>query len=156
MRKVNLWAVLAAALLALVASSVYYTVLGPAWLELRGIDPSSVAGARPQIGEVLGQLARNLVVAGVLARFAVWLQIVEWKGMVRLALWAWLGLQAMAILGGVLHEGYPWPLYAIHVGDALMGTLLMAVVVGAWPARGSERGSARRATVPPRRMEDSR
>jgi hypothetical protein len=130
MRKVNLWAVLVAALLALVASSVYYILLSPAWLELRGIDPSTVASSRPQVGEVMGQLARNLVVAYVLARFALAFQITDWKGAARLGLWAWLGFQAMAILGSVLHEGYPWGLYAIHVGDALMSTLVMAVVVG--------------------------
>jgi len=138
MRKVNLWAVAAAAVLAFVASSVYYTVLGPTWLELRGIDPSSLGHFRPQAGEVVGQLARNLVVAYVLARFAVVLQVVDWKGAVRLGLGVWIGFQAMAILGAVLHEGYPWQLYSIHVGDALISTLLMAVVVAVWRARPSE------------------
>lgn len=142
MRKVNFWAVLVAALLAFVASSVYYILLGPAWLELRGIDPSSVTSSRPQVGEVVGQLALNLVVSYVLARFALVLQVADWKGAARLALWVWLGFQAMAILGGVLHEGYPWQLYAIHVGDALMSTLLMAVVVGVWRVpRSARQGS---------------
>lgn len=44
MLRVNLWAVAVAAVPAFVASSVYYTVLGPTWLELRGLDPSTLSG----------------------------------------------------------------------------------------------------------------
>jgi hypothetical protein len=142
MSKVHIQAVVAAAVLALVASSVYYIALGPVWLELRGIDPSSLGGSRPQVGELAGQLTRNLVVAYVIARFAAALQVTGWKDATRLGLWAWLGFQAMAILGAVLHEGYPWQLYAIHAGDALMTTLLMAMVVGRWRGQRSERPSS--------------
>lgn len=135
MLKVNYWAIVVAAAVAFVASSVWYIVLGPTWLELRGIDPGTLATTRPQVGEVLGQFARNLVVAYVLARFVVLLNVVDWKAAIRLGVWVWIGFQAMSIVGAVLHEGYPWKLYAIHVGDALMTTLLMAVVVGVWRKR---------------------
>jgi len=139
MPKVNYWAIVVAAALAFVASSVWYIVFGPAWLELRGIDASTVASTRPQVGEVLGQLVRNLVVAYVLARLISRLEIVDWKGAIRLAIWVWIGFQAMAIVGSVLHEGYPWQLYAIHVGDALVSTLVMAIVLGVWRMRQSSR-----------------
>ena len=38
----------------------------------------------------------------------------------------------MAVVGSVLHEGYPLGLYLIHVGDALQATLLMTFILGAW------------------------
>ena len=63
---VNYWAVLVAAVTSLVASAVYYIVLGNAWLTLRGIDPST-AEMTPQLWQVAPQFARNLVVAFVLA-----------------------------------------------------------------------------------------
>jgi hypothetical protein len=132
MFKVNYWAIVVAAAIAFVASSVWYIVFGAAWLELRGIDPSTLANTKPQVGEVLGQFVRNLIVAYVLARFVVLLKVVDWRGAIRLGIWVWIGFQAMAIVGSVLHEAYPWQLYAIHVGDALMTTLLMAVVLGVW------------------------
>jgi hypothetical protein len=44
----------------------------------------------------------------------------------------WVGFQAMAVAGSVLHEGYPLGLYLIHVGDALQAMLLMALILGAW------------------------
>ena len=130
MPKVNYWAIVVAAVLAFIASALYYTALNPVWLELRGIDPSTAA--RPQVWEVLGQLARNLVVAYVLAYLFARLDVIDWRGALRLGIWVWVGFEAMAIVGSVLHEGYPLPLYAIHVGDALMTTLLMAAVVGVW------------------------
>jgi hypothetical protein len=133
MRKVNYPAIVVAAVLAFVASALYYSVLGPLWLELRGLDPSTAA--RPQVWEVLGQLARNLVVASALAYLLARLDVAGWRGALRLGIWVWLGFEAMAIVGSVLHEGYPLGLYAVHVGDELMTTLLMAVVLGLWPAR---------------------
>ena len=33
-------------------------------------------------------------------------------------------------LGSVVHEHYPLGLYLLHVGDALMTTLIMALILG--------------------------
>jgi Protein of unknown function (DUF1761) len=125
--RVNSWAVLVAAVAAMIASAVYYTVLGDAYFSLRGIDPGS-AEATPQLWELVGQLARNLVVALVLAYFLGRLQATR-KDALRLGLLVWLGFQAMAVAGSVLHEDYPLGLDAIHVGDALLATLIMALVL---------------------------
>jgi hypothetical protein len=63
--KVNYRAVLVAAGSSLVDSAVYCIVLGNAWLTLRGIDPGT-AEMTPQVWQMAGQLARNLVVGSVL------------------------------------------------------------------------------------------
>jgi Protein of unknown function (DUF1761) len=55
----------------------------------------------------------------------------------------WLGFQAMAVLGSVLHEQYPLGLYAIHIGDALATTLAMALILGAWRRGPASRGVQR-------------
>lgn len=134
MRRINLLAVVVAAIAAFVASTVYYMLLGNIYLALRGIDPSAVSRT-PQMWQIAGQLVRDFVVAFVLAYFVSRLRIFDWKGAVELALWVWVGFQAMQIAGAVLHEGYPVGLYAIHVGDALMTTFLMAVMLGVWAGR---------------------
>ena len=77
-------------------------------------------------------IVKNLVVAFVLAHFAVRLGVGDWKGAVQLGLWVWVGFQAMLLMGAVLHEKMPWMLYAIHAGDALVKTLLMTVILGGW------------------------
>ena len=64
--KVSYWAVLVAAVTTLVTSALWYVVVGNAWLELRGIDLSTTQ-MTPQAWQMVGQVARNLVVAYVLA-----------------------------------------------------------------------------------------
>jgi Protein of unknown function (DUF1761) len=49
-----------------------------------------------------------------------------------MGLLVWVGFQAAAVAGSVLHENYPLGLYLIHVGDALQATLLMALILTAW------------------------
>ena len=85
--------------------------------------------------EILAQFIRNLIVAAVLARLIVPAGAANWIGAVRLGLWCWLGFQAVAIVGSVIHEGYPLSLYAIHTGDALLTTVLMSFVIGFWRQR---------------------
>ena len=41
----------------------------------------------------------------------------------------------MAIAGSVIHENYPWQLYAIHSGDALMKSVLTSIILGIWRKR---------------------
>ena len=49
-----------------------------------------------------------------------------------LGLLAWVGFPLVILTGSVLHERYPWPLAAIHLGDWLLKLLLVAAVVSAW------------------------
>ena len=130
----NYWAVVVAAAAAFVVGAVWYSPLlfGKAYMEVRGMDPAAMADMRPRAGELLGELAKNLVVAFVLAHFVVRLGIGDGKGAVQLGLWVWVGFQAMLLMGAVLHEKMPWMLYAIHAGDALVKTLLMTVILGVW------------------------
>jgi hypothetical protein len=53
------------------------------------------------------------------------------------ALVLWVGFEAMAIAGSVLHEHYPVGLYAPHIGDALLATVIMALILGSWQHRTS-------------------
>ena len=145
MLKVNYLVVIAAAVAAMVEGAVWYSPLlfGDAWMTLRGVHPGTTANMVPPLGEIIAEFIRSLVVAYVLARFVVLTGVSDWMGAVRLGLWLWLGFQAMAVAGSVIHENYPWQLYAIHAGDALAKTLLMAVIVGAWrkPASSVKEGA---------------
>jgi hypothetical protein len=141
--KVNFWAIGVAAVAALVVSSVWYLAVGGVYLELlQGID-SPAAQADPSVAAAVGQVVRNLVVASVLAYLLWRLQVGTWVGALGVGLVVWLGVQAMAVLGSVLHEQYPLGLYAIHVGDALATTLAMALILGAWRPGPTSRGVQR-------------
>jgi len=112
---------LLAALAALMFSGLYYgLVVGAVWRELSGVEGSS------SWWEPLAQLARNLVVASVLALTFKKTAINRTRPALGLSIMLWVGFQAMAIAGSVIHEHYPLALYAIHVVDQLGTMIIMA------------------------------
>ena len=148
MPKINYWAVVVAALAAFLMSSLYYSplLLGNVWL---AVDPGSAAGTTPSIGKVLGEIVRTLVITFVLARLIGLLGASDWKGAVSLALWLWFGFSGMMWVGAIMWEKTPWQVAAIHSGDWLLKTILIAVIVGVWRANGPTklRGSSQQARV---------
>jgi hypothetical protein len=128
---INYLAVVAAAVAAFVVSSVWYTIFGNAWMELRGTDPATAADTATPAWTVLFVVVQSLVVAFMLAYFVVHLGVVDWKGALCLGALVWV-FPAMILLGSVVHENVPFMLAAIHAGDWLVKLLLMAVVVGVW------------------------
>jgi hypothetical protein len=131
MLKVNYWAVVVAALAAFLMSSVYYSplLLGNVW---HAVNPGPTTGTAPSLGKVVGELLRTLVIAYVLARLIALLGASDWKGAGRLALWLWFGFSTTMWVGAMMWEKTPWQIAAIHSGDWLLKTLLIAVIVGVW------------------------
>ena len=138
MTRMNYLAVVPAAVAAFVVSSVWYTIFGNAWMELRGMDPATAAETATPAWTMLFVVIQSLVVAFVLAYFVVRTGVVNWKGAMRLGALVWV-FPAMILLGSVVHEDVPLMLAAIHAGDWLVKLLLMAVVLGVW--RNGGRGS---------------
>lgn len=132
--RIKYLAVIVAAVAAFIVAAMWYSPLlfGNAYMNLRGINQEAMNDVRPPAGELIGEFIRNLIVAYVLARFIVQQEAVNLKNAIGTGLWVWIGFQAMLLLGGVLHEQMPFKLYAIHAGDALVKTLIMAAILGAW------------------------
>jgi len=97
-------------------------------MELSGVGPS----AGPSVGKVVGELGRNLILAYVVGRFAVLLEVVDWKGALNLGVWLWIGFPVLLLSGSVMWQNVPWMLAAIHAGDWLVKILLIAVILGVW------------------------
>jgi hypothetical protein len=131
MRKINHWAVLVAAFAAFVMSSLYYSplLLANVW---RTVDPGPASSASPTIGKVVAEIARTLVITYVLARLIALLGNGNWKSAVGLAVWLWFGFSAMMWAGAIMWEKTPWQIAAIHSGDWLLKTLLIAAIIGLW------------------------
>ena len=128
--RMNYFALLASVIAAFVASSVWYSPLlfGKQFMELSGVGPS----AGPNVGKIVGELGRNLILAYVVGRFVVLLEVVDWKGALNLGVWLWIGFPVLLLSGSVMWQNVPWMLAAIHAGDWLVKILLIAVILGVW------------------------
>jgi Protein of unknown function (DUF1761) len=129
--KINYWAILVAAVVAFIFSSLYYSpvLLGNVW---RAVDPAATAGTKPSIAKALIELARTVVIAFVLARVMALMMSTDLKSAVQLAVWLWFGFSAMMWVGAIMWEKTPWQVAAIHSGDWLVKTVLIAAILGVW------------------------
>ena len=133
MPKLDFVAVVASAGVAFVIGGLWYSPLlfGKTYVTLRGLDPSSVEGVAMPVGEMVAEFGRWLVIAFVLARFMALLGAGSLTEAAMLGGWVWMAIYT-ALAGSVIHEGYPWRLYAIHVGDGLAKIMAITTVLALW------------------------
>ena len=131
MAKTNYWSIFVAAIAAFVFSSLYYSplLLGGVW---RTVDPVVTTAAKPSGATALVEFGRTLVITLVIARVLAMLQVADWKSAVQLAVLLWLGFSAAMWVGAIMWEKTPWPVAAIHSGDWLVKTVLIAFILGVW------------------------
>ena len=136
MVKINYLAVFVSALVAFVVGGLWYSPLlfGKTYMVLRGMDPNSATEMVMPAGEIIGEFARWLVLAFIVAHLMVRLGISDVAGALVFGGWMWLAIYT-ALLGSVVHEAYPWRLYAIHAGDGLAKLALICAILGLWRAR---------------------
>jgi hypothetical protein len=130
--KLNHIAIIVAAIVAFIVSAVWYSppFFGNAYMKLLDINSDVTKNTTPAVLEIIGEFIRNLIIAYVLAHFVLRVGAVNLKNAVQTGFWIWIGFQAMLLIGAVLHEKMPLALYFIHAGDALVKTLIMAVIIG--------------------------
>jgi hypothetical protein len=128
----NLVAALVAAVAAFVVSAAWYVGFDQQVVRLRGPDAGGSAGGKTPAWKMLVELGRSLVVALVLGRLVVLLDVNDAPTAAHLGIWLWTGFPLTLLAGSVIWERVPWKLAAIHAGDWLVKVLLMAGIVAAW------------------------
>lgn len=128
----NYLALVVVVLVAFVASSLWYSPLlfGRQFLELSGVTT-----AAPNAAKALCELLRTFVLALVIARLVLMLNIADWKGALRLGFLLWTGFPVVLLTGSMLWQNVPWKLAAIHSGDWLIKLVLIPVTVAVWRKR---------------------
>jgi Protein of unknown function (DUF1761) len=134
--KTNYWAVLLAAVAAFIFSSVYYSLLAHVW---QAVDPAAAAGAKPSLAKGVIEIARTIVISFVLAHLIRRLGGTDLKSAVMLAFWLWFGFSAMMWVGAIMWEKTPWQVAAIHSGDWLVKTILIAAIISLWSGQVAHR-----------------
>ena len=128
--EINYLAVVVAAVAAFIFSGIWYGMFGSRLTELHPAYADSTALSAK---DVVVELARNLVVAAVLAGLANQIGIENWAGAALLALALWVGIVVVLLAGSVYHEKVAVKLAAIHAGDWLLKLAAIAIIVEVWP-----------------------
>jgi hypothetical protein len=132
MLAMNYLAVIVAAVVAFVASSLYYSVFGKALAALLPAGSVATDMRKVPAWKKAIEFVRGLVVSLVVAFFVERFGVADWEAALRLAFLVWVGFPFMILTGAVLWDNRPWKFAAIHSGDWLMKLVLMAVILGVW------------------------
>jgi hypothetical protein len=125
----NYLAIGVAAVVAFVASAIWYIAFADAMTRLR---PASAGASSMSPALALAEIVRALVVALVVAEIAVLAGVADWTAAVMLGALLWIGFPLILLTGSVIHERVPWRLAAIHAGDWMVKLVLISVIVGVW------------------------
>lgn len=127
--ELNYLAIVVASVAAFILSAVWYGVFGGSLAELH---PAYADSGPPSAKDAIVELARNLVVATVLAGLADQIGIEGWAQAALLGFALWIGIVVVLLTGSVYHEKVPVKLASIHAGDWLLKLVIVAIIVGVW------------------------
>jgi hypothetical protein len=127
--EINFLATAIAAVAAFILSGVWYGAFGS---QLAALHPAYADSGPPSVKDVVVELARNLVLALVLAWLADQIGVDDWAQAALLGFMLWIGIAVVLLIGSVYHEKVPVRLAAIHAGDWLLKLVVIAIIVGIW------------------------
>jgi hypothetical protein len=78
------------------------------------------------------EIAKNLVLAAIIAGLVATAGVVGVGGALLLAIALWLAFPVLLLAGSVTYEKVPMGLAAIHAGDWLAKLVIISVVVTLW------------------------
>lgn len=130
---INFWAVLLAAVAAMMIGSLWYSpaMFGKEWLALVGkreedLKPAEAGPA--YFWTTVGSLVSAYVLAYIIGLMGA---ANIWSGVLA-GFWIWLGFQVFMMVSGSLFEGRPLRLVFINAGNSLVTLLVMGAILGAW------------------------
>ena len=131
MLKMNYLAVIVAAVLAFVGSSVWYVVFGKALAKVSPVF-AELQAQKPAAWRLLAVFAGSLVLSFVVAYVVGLKEDATSIDAVGIGFLLWLGLSAGQWASAMVWEKVPLTMAAIHAGDWLMKLVIISAVVGAW------------------------
>ncbi len=130
MREINYWAIVVAALAAFVLSTAWYIGFANQRAALSHAAMTNVR--KPQPAKMALEIARNIVLACVLAYLLGRFGATAWPAALKLAILLWIGFPVLLLTGSVMWENVAWKLATIHAGDWLLKLLVMVIILTRW------------------------
>lgn len=132
---INYWAVLIAALVHMVLGALWYGPLfGKKWVRLSWGNEDGIARERmsARLHSYLWAFLAMLIMAYVLAHFALFMNVDTVSRALALTFWLWVGFIATIRLNSILWEGKPKELYVLDISYHFVGLLLMSLILALW------------------------
>ena len=133
--KVNVWAVLVAALIAFLVGGIWYTaVFGKLWVRLHGFSEERIAKMKAAMSPPRffgGMFISYLVLAAALALTLTATPEPTAQTGILLGILFWVATSAIAMTGQIASDRHIG-IYFIDVGCALVYLVLMGWVLGTW------------------------
>ena len=136
--EINYWAVVLATLSSMIVGSIWYTpkVFGNFWMKASGVTPSG--NARDAVGPILVTLVVSFITAWVLAGAAFISQHFYGGSFlantVVTAIILWAGFTAARFITHDAFDKRPTRLTVLNVAHELVTVVVMALIIGVWPA----------------------
>ena len=131
---VNYVAVVIAAIVNFAVGALWYgPVFGKMWMRLEGMTPESMKSMKlkPMQAMALGFIS-TLVMACVLAHFAVVWSAGGVMGALQLTFWVWLGFIVTTLAGSVLWEGKSTKLFLFNIVYQFISVFVTALILVYW------------------------
>lgn len=131
--EINVWAVLAAALINMVVGTVWYmpNVLGKQWAKFSGKKLEDMGGRNPSMAytvTALGAVVQSYILA-LLVDYAAAGTALEGAAV---GLLGWLGFTAAATVSDTVFAGRSWKLWQITNGYYLVVLLINGALLAVW------------------------
>lgn len=130
--EISLLGVFLAAVASMVIGMTWYNpkVLGTAWMQMSGLSPQVMGASKTlMIVNPLIAFVANIIMAYVLAHFAIAWGVYDWASALELAFWVWLGFQVPIALGVVLWEMKSWKLFFLNSAHQFVSVIVMSLVL---------------------------
>lgn len=120
----NIWAILAATIIAFIVSAIYYIILAK---QREKVSPSGKEKPSPK--QALLEILRTLVLTSILA-YVAGLSSVD--NSLLLAVLLWLAFPVVLLAGSVMYEKAPVKLAVIHAGDWFIKLIIITRILDTW------------------------
>jgi hypothetical protein len=135
---INYWAVLLATLSSMIVGSIWYTpkVFGNYWMKMANVTPSGNSA------DAIRPIAVTVVVSFITAWVLAGATYISWQfygggflaNALGTALILWAGFTAARFITHDAFDGRPTGLTVLNVLHELVTVMVMALIIGVWPA----------------------
>ena len=137
MFELNYWAILVAALAAMVIGGMWYGPLfGKVWMRLTGISQEKIDEIKKKgmAKSYILNFVGYLVMAYVLAHIISYTNATTWQSGIQGGFWMWLGFVATTGANEYIYavKPKPWTLYFINQGNILVTLMVMGAILARW------------------------